>query len=476
MMTLDRANASVSGAELRRLAREEHVHFMGVGGAGMCALAELFARSGGHVSGCDLRRGSSTDRLQAMGVTIYEGHAPEHLEGAGALVISAAVSPDHPEILEAYARGIPVLKRAEALGRWVNEGRVLAIAGTHGKTSTTAMATEILTEAGLDPTGFVGGRVPGWDGNLRSGGDLYVVEADEYDRSFLELEPMVAVVTNVEADHLDTYGGFDGVMGAFYEFLEGLPDNGRVMICADDHGASRLLAGLNGFGYTYGTSAGSQLRAVDIQAGPDGMDFRIIEDGHDRGTFRLPAPGVHNLRNALGASGAARCFGVEWEDVRRGMAAYRGVDRRFETVGLENDVLVVDDYAHHPSEISATLEAAREAHPDRRVVAVFQPHLFSRTRDFAEDFGRALAGADAVWVTDVFPAREAPIAGVTGVLVSDAVEQSGGVVRYHADLDTLAEAVAESLVPGDLLLTMGAGSVEVIAPRVFELLGEADHA
>ena len=476
MMTVGRASGPLSGDDLRRLASEGHVHFMGVGGAGMCALAELFARSGGQVSGCDLRLGGSTDRLRALDVTIHEGHGPEHLESAGALVISAAVPADHPEILEAQARGIPVLKRAQALGLWVNRGRVLAVAGTHGKTSTTAMATEILTQAGLDPTGFVGGRVPGWDGNLRAGGDLYVVEADEYDRSFLELEPMVAVVTNVEADHLDTYGGFDGVMSAFYEFLAALPDDGRVMICGDDHGASRLLAGLNEVGYTYGTAAGAQLRAVDIQAGPDGMEFRIVEDGFDRGTFSLPAPGVHNLRNALGASGAACCFGVEWEHVRKGLAAYRGVDRRFETLGLEDDVLVVDDYAHHPSEIAATLEAAREAHPDRRLVAVFQPHLFSRTRDFASDFGRALAAADSVWVTDVFPAREVPIPGVTGELVSAAVETAGGDVRYHAELDTLAEAVASQLIAGDLLLTMGAGSVETVAPRVLELLRAVDHA
>ena len=476
MMSTGRVSSSLSGEDLRRLARSGHVHFMGVGGAGMCALAELFARNGGHVSGCDLRAGANTERLRALDVTVHEGHGPEHLEGAVVLVVSAAVPADHPEILEAQARGIPVLKRAEVLGRWVNGGRVLAIAGTHGKTSTTAMATEILTEAGLDPTGFVGGRVPGWDGNLRSGGDLYVVEADEYDRSFLELEPTVAVVTNVEADHLDTYGGFDGVVGAFSEFLEGLPDDGRVMICGDDHGASRLLAGLNGFGYTYGTAAGSQLRAVDIEAGPLGMVFRIIEDGHDRGTFSLPAPGVHNLRNALGASGAARCFGVEWDDVRTGLAAYRGVDRRFETLGRENDIVVVDDYAHHPSEIRATLEAARESYRGRRLVVVFQPHLFSRTRDFADDFGRALAGADVVWVTDVFPAREAPIPGVTGELVSAAVERAGGAVRYHQELETLAEAVASGLVPGDLLLSMGAGSVEVVAPRVLELLRVVDHA
>ena len=476
MTARERAPDHLSGDELRRLAREGHVHFMGIGGAGMCALAELFARSGGRHSGCDLRPGASTDRLRGMGVTIYEGHEPEHVEGPGALVVSAAVPADHREIQEAHQRGIPVLKRAQALGSWVNGGRVLAVAGTHGKTSTTAMATEILTVAGLDPTGLVGGRVPGWDGNLRAGSDLYVVEADEYDRSFLQIEPTVAVVTNVEADHLDTYGGMEAVMAAFHEFLEAVPDDGRGIICGDDHGASRLLTRLNGRGYTYGTSAGSQLRAVDVKAGATGMEFRIMEDGADRGAFGVEAPGVHNLRNALGAAGAARYFGVGWDDIRSGLTAYKGVDRRFETLGSEGDILVVDDYAHHPSEISATLEAAGEAHPGRRLVAVFQPHLFSRTRDFADDFGRALARADVVWVTDVFPAREAPIEGVTGELVSVAVERAGGRVRYHAELDTLAQAVASDLVPGDLLVTMGAGSVERVAGQVLGLLKAVDHA
>lgn len=476
MIAAQRAGDSLPGTDLGRLAREGRVHFMGVAGAGMCALAELLARGGGDVSGCDLRPGSSTAGLEGLGVPIHEGHGPDHLEGVSALVVSAAIPGEHPEIQEAMSRGIPVLKRARALGQWVNRGRVLAVAGTHGKTTTTAMAAEILTAAGLDPTALVGGRVAGWNGNLRCGGDLFVVEADEYDRSFLELDPTVAVVTNVEADHLDTYGGMEGVVGAFQEFLGALAEDGRAVICGDDHGASGLLAGLNGRGYTYGIGAGSQLRAVDVDARATGMRFRIVEEGVDRGMFDVAAPGVHNLRNALGAAGAARCFGVDWEAVRSGMAAYRGVQRRFETVGTCRGVLVVDDYAHHPSEITATLEAAAEAHPERRIVAVFQPHLFSRTRDFADGFGAALAAADRVWVTDVFPARETAIPGVTGELVFLAAQRAGAHVVYHAELDTLAEAVVADLESGDLLLTMGAGSVETVAPRVMALLKGADGA
>ena len=465
--------------DLRRLSNEGRIHFMGVGGAGMCALAELFVTHGGSVSGCDLRPGSTTDRLRTMDVEIQEGHGASHVEGVVALVVSAAVPRDHPEVQAALEQGIPVFKRAEALGQWVNRGRVLAVAGSHGKTSTTAMTTEILTAAGMDPTGFVGGRVPAWGGNLRSGGDLYVVEADEYDRSFLELKPTVAVVTNLEADHLDTYGALEGVTDAFKEFLDGLSGDGYAVICIDDPGASGLVTHLASDlatrVRTYGLESGAQVRAVDVEASPVGMDFRVIEDGVDRGTFRLPVPGVHNLRNALGAATAARCLGVDWDAVREGLTAYRGVERRFDTVGLERGVLIVDDYAHHPSEIQATLAAARGAHPDRRIVAVFQPHLFTRTRDFAEEFGQALAEADSIWVTDVFPAREAPIEGVTGEMVALAAGRAGGDVRYHADVDTLADTVLTELASGDLLLTMGAGSVNNVAREVMARLEETSH-
>ncbi len=476
MIALSPGADSVGARDLRRLSNQGHVHFMGVAGAGMCALAELFVQRGGSVSGCDLQPGSSTDKLRSLDVEIHEGHEPSHVEEASALVVSAAVPRDHPEVLEAIERGIPVFKRAEALGQWVNQGRLLAVAGTHGKTSTTAMATEILAAAGMDPTGFVGGRVLAWGGNLRSGGDLYVVEADEYDRSFLELTPATAVVTNVEADHLDTYGALQGVVDAFQEFLEGVLPGGYAVICTDDPGASRLVTRIASQVRTYGLAAGAQVCAVDVEASATGMDFRVMEEGVDRGAFRLPVPGVHNLRNALGAAAAARCLGVDWEAVREGLTAYQGVERRFETVGSEGVILIVDDYAHHPSEVQATLAAARGAHPDRRIVAVFQPHLFTRTRDFAEEFGQALAEADSTWVTDVFPAREDPIEGVTGEMVAVATRRAGGDVRYHADVTTLADPVMAELASGDLLLTMGAGSVDRVAHEILARLEEKSNA
>lgn len=464
--------------DLRALAQDAPVHFMGVGGAGMCALAELLLRSGGKVSGCDLKESRALDDLRALGAEVTMSHDAAHVADASALVVTSAVSASHPELLRAMEQGIPVLKRAQALGAWVNRGRLVAIAGTHGKTTTTAMATEILAAAGLEPTGLVGGRVSSWGGNLRYGSDaLYVVEADEYDRSFHTLTPDVAVVTNLEADHLDIYGDLEGVRTGFRTFLEGVRAGGAVAACADDHGASALLAGVGSSGTSYGLSAGSRLRAVDVTQADGITTCRVVEDGTPRGLLTLGVGGLHNLRNALGAAAAARILGVEWDAIRTGLASFRGVGRRFERLGEAHGVVVVDDYAHHPTEIRATLEAARASFPGSRLVVAFQPHLFSRTRDFHADFGAAVSTGDLVWITDVFPAREAPIPGVTGSLVVDAARRAGAAdVRYHADLDSLSEAVSESLREGDVLLTLGAGSVEQVGPDVLRRLREGVHA
>jgi UDP-N-acetylmuramate--alanine ligase len=469
---VDAGAESMSG-RFTRMTSAGTVHFMGIGGAGMCALAELVLRGGGKVSGCDLAFGSATQRLVELGAEITEGHDAAHLDGVSGLVVTAAVPSDHPELLTAHERGIPVIKRAQALGQWIAQGDVVGVSGTHGKTTTTAMATEVLVAAGFEPTGFVGGRVPNWGGNLRYGSnDLFVVEADEYDRSFHEITPNVAVVTNVEADHLDIYGDFEGVVRGFHAYLEGLPSNGRALICGDDHGASRLLPRLGARGYTYGLNAGSLLRAIEPVVEPAGTRFTVIEEGVDQGELFVPAPGLHNLRNALGAAGAARWLGASWDEVRAGFAAYGGVGRRFDCLGEASGVVVIDDYAHHPTEVVATVATARRAYPDRRIVAVFQPHLFSRTRDFATDFGFALAQADSVVVTDVFPAREEPIPGVTGELITTSIGVLGRsvVVEYVPDLDDAAQHVISTAMDGDVVLVMGAGSIERLGPQVFAAL------
>ena len=458
---------------LRALAARGTIHFMGVGGAGMTPLAELVLRGGGSVTGCDLAGGTGPEALTRLGLSFTPGHDPSHVRAAAALVITSAVPAGHPEVEAAHARRVPVLKRAEALGQWVNEGCVVGVAGTHGKTTTTALVTHVLVQAGIDPTGVVGGEVPGWGGNLRAGGsDVFVVEADEYDRSFLMLRPEVAIVTNLEADHLDIYGDLRGVRGAFASFVDQITPGGTLWICGDDAGAAR--AGVRGGARTrsYGLGAGAQLRAVGVRGNGTGSHFEVIEDGVSAGRFRVPVPGVHNVRNALAAVGVGRTFGAHWDDIRAGLDGFGGVGRRYDVLGSAAGVEVVDDYAHHPTEITATLAAARRANPGRRIVAVFQPHLFTRTRDFHQAFGRALGAADRVWVTDVYPAREPPLPGVTGALVARAVPPPQSRTVYHADLSTLAAAVGADLSPGDVCVVMGAGSIEATAPEILALLGD----
>ncbi len=452
------------------------VHFMGVAGAGMIALAELLLRSGQEVTGCDLQADPASRALARFGGRVFQGHDPDHVDQVAALVVTAAIPQDHPELLRARERGIPVLKRAELLGEWTRQGRTLAVAGTHGKTTATAMVTEILVEAGMDPTGFVGGRVTAWGGNLRFGGtELFVVEADEYDRSFHHLAPEFALVTNVEADHLDIYGDFQGVRDAFRVFLEGMEAGGRVAVCADDHGAASLLAGLEGRGLSYGLNPGCGLRGLGLREEGGRTRVQVLEGGDQQGELSLRVPGIHNARNALGAAALARLLEVDWDTIRRALDAFRGVGRRFESLGEEAGVLVVDDYAHHPTEIRATLAAARARFPARRIVAVFQPHLYSRTRDFAAEFGRALALADEIWVSDIYPAREAPIPGVSGVLVAQGALDAGAEhVTFHPELSELPEQLLDALEPGDLCITIGAGSIEFLGQDLLAALRGED--
>jgi len=453
---------SGAGAPGGRSTVTDPVHFMGIGGAGMCALAEAMVRAGLKVSGCDLQSSQALDDLRARGVAVQLEHDPSHVEGAGTLVITAAVPDDHPELEAARRAGTTVVKRAQALGEWVSQGRVAAVAGTHGKTTTTAMITSVLTAGGMDPTGFVGGRVAEWNGNFRPGGrELFVVEADEYDRSFHWLSPDVAVVTNLEADHLDIYGDEAGVREGFRVFLDGLRQGGRAVICADDPGASSLVSELGASAYSYGLSAGAQLRGESPEEHGSGTRCRVVEDGVRLGTLEVPVPGLHNLRNALAAVAVGRFLGLGFSAIQAGIASFAGVSRRFQMLGEIGGIRVVDDYAHHPTEVRATLGAARAAFPDRRLVAVFQPHLFSRTRDFSREFGEALMAADLVWITDIYPAREVPIPGVTGELVVRSTRDAGGDdVRYEASLEALPAAVVASLEEGDLCLTLGAGSIE----------------
>ena len=457
--------------DLRKLAERGPLHFVGVCGAGMSALAELALHHGATVTGCDTHLTQSAHRLQQLGAQIWQGHDPAHVENAGAVITTAAIPLDSPELAAALDLDIPVIKRAHALGGIVNRGTLIAVAGTHGKTTTTAMTAAIMEAAGLNPTAFVGGRVPEWEGGLRVGGEeFYVVEADEYDRSFLALRPSVAIVTTLEADHLDVYGTFEGVQEAFAQFLALLRRDGRAVICADDAGARSLARKVKTELVLYGIDdKKAHLRAINIENRGRGSRFNVVDHGENCGEVLLGVPGVHNVRNALSAIAAASYAGAGFEAAQRALSHFTGVGRRFQEVGRAHNIVIVDDYAHHPTEIRATLAAARGAYGGRRLIAVFQPHLYSRTRDFATEFGAALSAADAVWVTDIYPAREAPIEGVTGELIADAAP---GNTTYVQELGELESALRPSLRSGDVCVFMGAGNIDSVAYALFANLQE----
>jgi len=435
----------------------------------MSALAELFVRRGVRVSGCDAA-GDPTGDLGRLGIAVSTGHDPRHIEGARAVVVTSALPRTHPELERARELGVPVIRRAEALGEAVSGGELVAIAGTHGKTTTTVMTTEALHAASRQPTGVVGGRVGGWGGNLRFGSDqLFVVEADEYDRSFLALTPTVAVVTNVEADHLDIYDDLADIHRTFEQFVS--PAR-TIVLCGDDAGASRLRTPSTAEVIRYGIhSPDARLLAVDVRTEGGGSLFEVEYDDEMLGEIELFVPGLHNVLNALAAIASGLALGVTVEAMRPGLASFRGVERRFQRLGVANGVEVVDDYAHHPTEIKATLAAARTAFPARRIVAAFQPHLYSRTRDFAREFGEALAAADSVFVADIYPAREQPIPGVTAAMIVDSTRAAGGTVSWQGARGSLAAELARNVRAGDVVLTIGAGDITKTGPELLEALG-----
>lgn len=444
------------------------VHFMGIAGAGMSGLALLARQQAVNVTGCDHDPSGAAD-LAALGVEIWRGHDPEHVAGARAVVVTAAVPRDHPELERARALGIPVVRRADALGQAVSGGTVVAVAGTHGKTTTTVMVTEALAAAGRDPTGLAGGRVARWGGNARLGGHaLYVVEADEFDRAFLSLTPAVAVVNNVEADHLECYGGSVAALeDAFAEFAGRAR---RAIVGADDPGARRLAARLTVPVWTVGLDRAADVRIDVPELGEQGSSARLALPGGRTLGLELRVPGLHNLRNAATALAVAQELGADLDRARAALADFTGVGRRFERVGDAAGVTVVDDYAHHPTEVAATLAAARQAFPRRRVVAVFQPHLYSRTALHGDALGRALAAADVVVVAPIYAAREQPLAGVSADLVARGAARTGAATLAVRDRAALTARVRETVRVGDVVFTLGAGDVTRVGPELLAQL------
>ena len=438
------------------------IHFLGIGGAGMSALALAARRRGVTVTGCDLDDTAFPD-LRAAGASVDVGFDVAHVHGARAVVATAAAALDHPELQAARTAGIPIVFRKQALAELVNGATLVALAGTHGKTTTTVMTTEALRATGLHPSGLAGGRVAAWGGNALLDGDaLFVVEADEYDQAFLTLAPTVAVVNNVEADHLECYGSVDALEAAFVTFAGRAT---RALIGGADLGSDRVAGALDVPPWRFGIDSGDFAITVrDLGASGSTADVRLPDDRVVR--LALGVPGVHNLRNATAALGVVFALNADVDAALEALATFAGVGRRFERNGDFGGVTFVDDYAHHPTELAATLAAARQAFPDRRLVAVFQPHLYSRTREHGATMGRVLAAADVVVVADVYGAREQPEPGITGKLVADAAVDAGAFVLYEPGRAELAAEIAGVLRDGDVLLTLGAGDVTRVGPEV----------
>jgi UDP-N-acetylmuramate--alanine ligase len=455
----------------------QHIHFIGVGGAGMSAIAEILHRQGYTVSGSDQADSEVTRRLAALGLTICIGHDAAHVGGAQAVVTSTAVRSDNPEVVAARASGIPVVPRAAMLAELMRSFSGVAIAGTHGKTTTTSLVASVLMAAGADPTFIIGGKLQSAQANAHLGqGEHIVVEADESDASFLFLSPVVSVVTNIDADHMETYGHDLGrLRGAFVEFLHRLPFYGRAIVCSDDAGVQAILPRIERPVVRYGLDAGADLRAVDVTALPGGgMRFAVQRPGAADLPITLNLAGLHNVRNALAALAVAQVLRLPDDAAQRALAQFAGVGRRFERRGElpalgGGHYTLIDDYGHHPVEIAAVLSAARGAFAGRRLVLAFQPHRYSRTRDCFADFVEVLARFDAVLLTEVYAAGEPPLPGADGASLAAAVTARGGpAVRFVSQVSALPAAIHELARDGDVVLTLGAGSIGSVPALLVE--------
>jgi len=457
--------------------RPQPLHFTGIGGIGMSGLALLCRALGCEVSGSDARQTPLTRRLESLGMRIAAGHAAENVPAAArALVASSAVRPDNPEVAEARRRGLPVATRGELLAELMRGSRGIAVAGSHGKTTTTSMLACCALEAGLNPTVYVGTLAPflaGW--NARLGGELFIAETDESDGSFLELAPECAVITNIDREHLDYWKTFEAARDAFLRFANRASISGVVVLCADDAHARGLLPELRRRAVTYGQAPEARLRVLDPRLSGAASRFRLAFDGMDLGEFVLPAPGAHNVLNAAACAAVLLHLGVDADTIRRGLAAYTGTGRRMEFKGRAAGVEVIDDYGHHPAEIRATLAALRLRAP-KRLAVLFQPHRYSRTRLLLDEFVRAFHDADLVWVTDIYAASEAPLPGIDAQSLAAAIAAAGHKgCRYAGSLEEAVRAAAAELREGDLLVTLGAGDVTTAGPALLAILEESNH-
>jgi len=457
----------------------KRVHFVGIGGVGMCGIAEVLHNLEFSVSGSDTAENANTKRLAGLGIRVTIGHDATHITGADVVVISSAVKDTNPEVQAARTAKIPVIPRAEMLAELMRLQHGIAIAGTHGKTTTTSLAASVLAQGGLDPTFVIGGRLNSAGTNARLGrGEYLVAEADESDASFLHLQPFMAVVTNIDADHMETYGGdFNRLKQAFIDFLHNLPFYGLAILCTDDPNVREILPRVHKPVRTYGTGADADVRATDITQDGMQMHFNVTIGKHGAPmSITLNQPGRHNVLNALAAITVANELNVPEAAIREGLASFAGIGRRFQVNGrvpvAGGDVLLVDDYGHHPRELAATIQAAREGWPQRRLVVAFQPHRYTRTRDLIDDFSAVLAGCDMLLITEVYAAGETPISGADGRALCRAIRARGGNPVFVENVSDLPTLLADSLRANDLLLTLGAGNIGQVAAGLAQRLGE----
>jgi UDP-N-acetylmuramate--alanine ligase len=441
--------------------RFQQVHFVGIGGSGMSGIAEVLLNLGYRVTGSDLKRSPVTERLVACGACIAEGHSAEQLGDAHVVVTSTAVRGDNPEVVEARRRGIPVIPRAEMLAELMRLKYGIAVAGAHGKTTTTSMVALVLDRGGLDPTVVVGGRLGVLGSGARLGkGDFMVAEADESDRSFLKLTPTIAVVTNIDREHLDAYRDLLDIQEAFLAFLNKVPFYGACVLCLDDAPVQDVLPRVERRVVSYGLSPQARVCVRELELGPSGSTYTAVADGQALGKVALAVPGAHNVANSLAAVAVGLDLGIGFDAIRAGLESFTGVDRRFQVRGEAGGVLVIDDYGHHPTEIRATLEALRRRAGARRTVVLFQPHRFTRTRALWDEFCKAFHQADVLLLTDIYPASEEPIPGISAEGLARAIGEHGHrQVAWAGDLRSAGERLAQEVREGDVVLTLGAGSV-----------------
>ena len=458
-------------------AKIQRIHFVGIGGIGMSGIAEVLLNLGYKVSGSDVKATPVTQRLASLGAVIYEGHEEQNAADAEVVVVSSAISPANPEVLQARRQHIPVIRRAEMLAELMRLKYGIAIAGMHGKTTTTSMVAAVLAAGGLDPTVVVGGRVDAMGSNARLGNSQYLVaEADESDRSFLNLSPILSVVTNIDREHMDCYRNMRDVKRTFVQFMDLVPFYGTVVVCNDDPVLRGLLPEVQRRTVTYGTRRGSDLRITAVNSEKMGSEttplnrFEVRFEDRELGEFTLHVPGLHNVLNATAAIAVGLGLDVPVEHIRSALDHFRGVDRRFQLKGKAAGVTVIDDYGHHPTEIKATLSAARQC-GFRKVHVIFQPHRYSRTQALMEEFAMAFGDAETIWVLDVYPASEAPIEGVTGEVLAERIrQQSGKDAKYQGSFSEAAHAAVAAAEEGDMILTLGAGNVSQLGASILEKL------